>query len=146
MYKIKNLKPLYTGILTTANKYSQDDSSGLILDTKKLAGSIKEYQTVVAVGSSVREIKVGDTVLINFQNYLVKDKARPENEDGSIRTEFVQQTYHLELPVMEVNDKEVLTLQEKDIAFVADIEEIKDTSSAIIKPKASKIKTPKIIL
>ena len=146
MYKIKNLKPLYTGILTTANKYSQDDSSGLILDTKKLAGSIKEYQTVVAVGSSVREIKVGDTVLINFQNYLVKDKARPENEDGSIRTEFVQQTYHLELPVMEVDDKEVLTLQEKDIAFVADIEEIKDTSSAIIKPKASKIKTPKIIL
>ena len=146
MYKIKNLKPLYTGILTTANKYSQDDSSGLILDTKKLAGSIKEYQTVVAVGSSVREIKVGDTVLINFQNYLVKDKARPENEDSSIRTEFVQQTYHLELPVMEVDDKEVLTLQEKDIAFVADIEEIKDTSSAIIKPKASKIKTPKIIL
>ena len=146
MYKIKNLKPLYTGILTTANKYSQDDSSGLILDTKKLAGSIKEYQTVVAVGSSVREIKVGDTVLINFQNYLVKDKARPENEDGSIRTEFVQQTYHLELPVMEVDDKEVLTLQEKDIDFVADIEEIKDTSSTIIKPKASKIKTPKIIL
>lgn len=146
MYKIKNLKPLYTGILTTANKYSQDDSSGLILDTKKLAGSIKEYQTVVAVGSSVREIKVGDTVLINFQNYLVKDKARPENEDGSIRTEFVQQTYHLELPVMEVDDKEVLTLQEKDIAFVADIEEIKYTSSIIIKPKASKIKTPKIIL
>lgn len=146
MYKIKNLKPLYTGILTTANKYSHDDSSGLILDTKKLAGSIKEYQTVVAVGSSVREIKVGDTVLINFQNYLVKDKARPENEDGSIRTEFVQQTYHLELPVMEVDDKEVLTLQEKDIAFVADIEEIKDTSSTIIKPKASKIKTPKIIL
>lgn len=146
MYKIKNLKPLYTGILTTANKYSQDDSSGLILDTKKLAGSIKEYQTVVAVGSSVREIKVGDTVLINFQNYLVKDKARPENEDGSIRTEFVKQTYHLELPVMEVDDKEVLTLQEKDIAFVADIEEIKDTSSTIIKPKASKIKTPKIIL
>lgn len=146
MYKIKNLKPLYTGILTTANKYSQDDSSGLILDTKKLAGSIKEYQTVVAVGSSVREIKVGDTVLINFQNYLVKDKARPENDDGSIRTEFVQQTYHLELPVMEVDDKEVLTLQEKDIAFIADIEEIKNTSSVIIKPKASKIKTPKIIL
>lgn len=146
MYKIKNLKPLYTGILTTANKYSQDDSSGLILDTKKLAGSIKEYQTVVAVGSSVREIKVGDTVLINFQNYLVKDKARPENEDGSIRTEFVQQTYHLELPVMEVNDKEVLTLQERDIAFVADIEEIKEDSNAIIKPKAPKIKTPKIIL
>ena len=146
MYKIKNLKPLYTGILTTANKYSQDVSSGLILDTKKLAGSIKEYQTVVAVGSSVREIKVGDTVLINFQNYLVKDKARPENDDGSIRTEFVQQTYHLELPVMEVDDKEVLTLQERDIAFVADIEEIKETSSAVIKPKAPKIKTPKIIL
>lgn len=146
MYKIKSLKPLYTGILTTANKYSQDVSSGLILDTKKLAGSIKEYQTVVAVGSSVREIKVGDTVLINFQNYLVKDKARPENDDGSIRTEFVQQTYHLELPVMEVNDKEVLTLQERDIAFVADIEEIKETSNTVIKPKAPKIKTPKIIL
>ena len=91
-------------------------------------------------------VKVGDTVLINFKNYLVKDKARPENEDDSIRTEFVQQTYHLELPVMEVDDKEVLNLQERDIAFVAEIEEIKEDSNAIIKPKAPKIKTPKIIL
>lgn len=146
MYKIKSLKPLYTGILTTANKYGQDNSSGLILDTNKLEGNIKEYQTVVAIGSSVREVKVGDTVLINFKNYLVKDKARPENEDGSIRTEFVQQTYHLELPVMEVDDKEVLNLQERDIAFVAEIEEIKEDSNAIIKPKAPKIKTPKIVL
>lgn len=146
MYKIKSLKPLYTGIITTANKYTQDDTSGVILDSRKLAGSIKEYQTVIAVGSSVREIKVGDTVLINFQNYLVKDKNRPENDTDSIRTEFMQQTYHLELPVMEVNDQEVLTLQERDIAFVADIEEIATPASTIIKPRAPKIKTPKIIL
>lgn len=146
MYKIKSLKPLYTGIITTANKYTQDDTSGVILDSRKLAGSIKEYQTVIAVGSSVREIKVGDTVLINFQNYLVKDKNRPENDADSLRTEFMQQTYHLELPVMEVNDQEVLTLQERDIAFVADIEEIATPASTIIKPRAPKIKTPKIIL
>lgn len=146
MYKIKSLKPLYTGIITTTNKYTQDDTSGVILDSRKLAGSIKEYQTVIAVGSSVREIKAGDTVLINFQNYLVKDKNRPENDANSLRTEFMQQTYHLELPVMEVNDQEVLTLQERDIAFVADIEEIATPASAIIKPRAPKIKTPKIIL
>lgn len=146
MYKIKSLKPLYTGIITTTNKYTQDDTSGVILDSRKLAGSIKEYQTVIAVGSSVREIKAGDTVLINFQNYLVKDKNRPENDVNSLRTEFMQQTYHLELPVMEVNDQEVLTLQERDIAFVADIEEITTPASAIIKPRAPKIKTPKIIL
>lgn len=146
MYKIKSLKPLYTGIITTTNKYTQDDTSGVILDSRKLAGSIKEYQTVIAVGSSVREIKAGDTVLINFQNYLVKDKNRPENDANSLRTEFMQQTYHLELPVMEVNDQEVLTLQERDIAFVADIEEITTPASAIIKPRAPKIKTPKIIL
>ena len=146
MYKIKSLKPLYTGIITTTNKYTQDDTSGVILDSRKLAGSIKEYQTVIAVGSSVREIKAGDTVLINFQNYLVKDKNRPENDANSLRTEFMQQTYHLELPVIEVNDQEVLTLQERDIAFVADIEEITTPASAIIKPRAPKIKTPKIIL
>lgn len=146
MYKIKALKPLYTGIITTANKYTEDSTSGIIIDSKKLAGSIKEYQTVIAVGSSVREIKVGDTVLINFQNYLVKDKNRPENDTDSLRAEFMQQSYHLELPVMEVNDQEVLTLQERDIAFVADIEEIATPVSTIIKPRAPKIKTPKIVL
>jgi len=146
MYKIKALKPLYTGIITTANKYTEDSTSGIIIDSKKLAGSIKEYQTVIAVGSSVREIKVGDTVLINFQNYLVKDKNRPENDTDSLRTEFMQQSYHLELPVVEVNDQEVLTLQERDIAFVADIEEIVTPASTIIKPRVPKIKTPKIVL
>lgn len=146
MYKIKSIKPLYTGIITTANKYTQDNASGIILDSNKLAGSIKEYQTVLEVGSSVREVKVGDTVLINFQNYLVKDKNRPENDANSLRTEFMKQSYHLELPVMNVNDQEVLTLQERDIAFVADIEEIETPASTIIKPRAPKIKTPKIIL
>lgn len=137
MFKIKKIKPLYTGIITTANKYTQDNMEGVIIDSKKLAGNIKEYQTVLEVGSSVREISVGDTVLIDFSKYLVKDKARPENDENSLRSEFMHPTYHLELPVMEVDGKEVLTLQERDVAFIAEIEEIEPTS--IIKPKKTKI-------
>lgn len=137
MFKIKKLKPLYTGIITTANRYTQDSTSGLIIDSKKLAGNIKEYQTVLEIGSSVREVKVGDTVLLDFSHYLVKDKSRPENDENSIRSEFLQPTYHLELPVIEMDNNEVLTLQEKDVAFIADIEE--GSSSPIITPKKANI-------
>ena len=73
MLKVKSIKPLFTGVLTTANKYETTSTkNGIIISAKQTEGHIKEYQTVVKVGSSVREIKPGDIVLINPSRYLRK--------------------------------------------------------------------------
>ena len=57
MIEIKSIKPLFTGIITTADKYTEDDvpKSGIVF---KVEGSVRDYQKVLAVGSSVRDIKI----------------------------------------------------------------------------------------
>ena len=63
MIKIKKIKPMFTAILTTMDTYEDDVTcNSIIVKTK---GTIKEYQKVVAVGDTVRSVKVGDLVCIN---------------------------------------------------------------------------------
>ena len=55
MLKIKSIKPMFDSLVTTMNKYEQDGfENGVIV---KQAGSLKEYQTVIAVGPAVRNIR-----------------------------------------------------------------------------------------
>ena len=70
MLNIKDIKPVYTRLLTTAERYQEDQTNGVLLDANKLEGRYKEYQKVVRVGSSVREVSVGDTVLIDPSRYM----------------------------------------------------------------------------
>ena len=50
MLKVKSIKPLFTGVLTTANKYETTSTkNGIIISAKQTEGQIKEYQTVVKV-------------------------------------------------------------------------------------------------
>ena len=70
MLKVKSIKPVYTRIITTANRYEETQLNGGLIDVNKLEGRYKEYQTVVKVGSSVREVKEGDVVLIDPSRYM----------------------------------------------------------------------------
>ena len=57
--KIKKIKPMFTGILTTAKKYSESifiPGSSLV-DPSKGKETLQEYQKVISVGPSVTEIK-----------------------------------------------------------------------------------------
>ena len=63
MLKINSIKPLFNKIVTTCDTYESDKTEGGIII--KTDGTIKEYQRVEAIGSAVRDIKVGDLVLIN---------------------------------------------------------------------------------
>ena len=60
MMKIKKIKPLFNSLITTMDKYEEDVTNNGIIDTKRQEGSLKEYQTVIAVGTTVRDIKVGN--------------------------------------------------------------------------------------
>lgn len=137
MLKIKSIKPLFTGVLTTANKYETTSTkNGIIISAKQTEGHIKEYQTVVKVGSSVREIKPGDIVLINPSRYL-----RKKFDENSIRDDFDKNpTIEINIPTVVINDKEYFLIEDRDVAYIIDdCEEIPDTKPSIIMPKNTTI-------
>ena len=85
MLKVKKIKPMFTALITTMNKYEHDVmTNGGLIDTTKQQGGIKEYQTVLAVGSSVRDIEVGDVVCINPTRFAVKQHRAGSLKDGVI--------------------------------------------------------------
>ena len=137
MLKVKSIKPLFTGVLTRANKYETTSTkNGIIISAKQTEGHIKEYQTVVKVGSSVREIKPGDIVLINPSRYL-----RKKFDENSIRDDFDKNpTIEINIPTVVINDKEYFLIEDRDVAYIIDdCEEIPDTKPSIIMPKNTTI-------
>ena len=70
MLHVTKIKPLFDHLLITADKFEKDMvHNGVILAGK---GDLKLWQTVIAVGSVVRDIKVGDKVMINPNDFAVK--------------------------------------------------------------------------
>ena len=139
MLKVKKIKPLFTAIITTMEKYEEDvrTASGLI-DTTKQQGGLKEYQTVLAIGDSVRAIKVGDLVCVNPTRFAVKKHQAGSLKDGIV-TDNPVVTYNFD--VVEMDGKQCLLLQDRDIDFVIEeYEEIPDPiPSTIIQPEKKKL-------
>lgn len=135
MINIKKIKPMFTSLITTMNKYEHDKMIGNIIDATKSEGTLKEYQTVIAIGDSVRNIKVGDTVWINPVRYGVKKHQEGSLKDGIV-TDNPVVTYNFH--TIEIDGKQCLVLQDTDISFVIeDYEEVPDAPS-IIQPEKKK--------
>lgn len=134
MLKIKKIKPMFTAIITTMNKYEHDTlTSGGLIDSSKQQGTIKEYQTVLAVGDSVRNIKIGDLVCINPNRFAVKKHKEGSLKDGVI-TDNPVITYNFD--TIEMNNEQCLLLQDRDIDFIIeDYEEIPDVAPLITPDK-----------
>lgn len=122
MIKIKKIKPMFTAILTTMNTYEDDVTcNSIIVKTK---GTIKEYQKVVAVGDTVRSVKVGDLVCINPKRYAVVKHQEGSLQDGVISDNPVVR-YNFD--IIEMNDTPYLLLQDSDISYIIEeFEEIKN--------------------
>ena len=138
MLKIKKIRPMFTSLITTMDRYEQDVKIGNLIDTTKQQGTIKEYQRVLAIGDSVRGIKVGDLVSVNPTRFAVK-----KHKDGSLKDGIITDnpviTYNFD--IVEMGDKQCLLLQDRDIDFI--IEEFEEISepprSTIIQPEEKKI-------
>ena len=104
----------------------------------KREGSLKEYQRVLAVGSSVRDIKVGDLVWVNPTRFGVKKHREGSLKDGIV-TDNPIITYNFD--VVEMDGKQCLLLQDRDIDFIIEeYEEVPDpTPSPIIQPEKKKL-------
>lgn len=130
--KIHKIRPLYTSIITTANKYKEAQTIGTMFDAKKLEGSYKEYQTVISIGSSVREVKVGDVVLIDPSRYIKR-----KFSDNSLREDFVENpVVEINIPTVTMDDVDYFMIEERDIAYVIeDYEEVPESNYKLILPK-----------
>lgn len=134
MLKVNKIKPLFTALITTMDKYEQNNitEDGLI-DTTKQEGALKEYQKVLAVGDAVRGIKVGDLVCVNPTRFAVRKHEKGSMRDGVI-TDNPVVTYNFD--VVEMGGNQCLLLQDRDIEYVIeDYEEVPDSnpSSLIIE-------------
>lgn len=138
MLKVKKIKPMFTALITTMDKYEHDMMVGAgLIDVTKREGSLKEYQRVLAVGSSVRDIKVGDLVWVNPTRFGVKKHKEGSLKDGIV-TDNPVITYNFD--VVEMDGKQCLLLQDRDIDFIIEEwEEVPDKSSPIIQPEKKKI-------
>lgn len=137
MLHIKDIKPRYTQVLTTGDKYDEDMKSGGVIVAYK--DSLKLYQKVIAVGNMVKDIEPGDTVMLDYSAYEVKryDKNSLQNDLDN------NKTIRLELPWVTMDDESgnpqsYLLMDDRDIKFKCSVEE---TNESIIVPD-----TPKLIL
>lgn len=119
-------------LVTTKDEYTEDDveRGGLMI---KIAGSLKEYQKVVAVGPMVRGIQVGDLVCINPKRYA-QYKHKPGSLKDGVVTDNPVVSYNFN--VIELDHVSHLLLTDQDIDFV--IEEWNDEK----EPEKSNIIVP----
>lgn len=122
MIHIKKIKPLFTSIVTTGDKFEKDMIEGGIIIARK--GDLKLWQKVIAVGSTVRDIKEGDMVMINAENYMVKkyDKNSLQNDmdnNPSLGYRFNWVTIDDE----KGNPQDCLLLNDRDVLYVFEGEE-----------------------
>ena len=117
--RINEIKPLFTTIITTLDVYEEDLIENGVL--KAPQGSLRMYQKVLAVGSSVRDVKVGDTVLLNFSNYIVrKYKENSIKEDMSAQ----EDEYVYDIPRILIGGKICGKFQDRDVeGVITDFEE-----------------------
>lgn len=138
MKKLIKVKPMFNRIITTMDTYEEDQLSNGIIDTRKIKGSLKEYQTVVAVGTMVNNIKEGDLVAINPSKYVVM-KHEPKSMKNGIIDDNMIMGYKFN--TITINDKEHLMLYDSDIDFI--IEESEDVEQTNIVVQQEK---PEILL
>jgi len=130
MLKIKKIKPMFNNIVTTADKYEDDYRTGGIIDPSKSRGSLKEYQTVVAVGNMVKDIKPGDTVMIDPKRYAVM-KHKPGSLKDGVITDNPVIGYNFNTVM--INDVMHLILVDTDVRYVFEGEEVPDEPDTVVQ-------------
>lgn len=133
MIQIKKIKPMFNAIVTTMDKYEDDVTYSGIITKNRTKGAIKEYQKVVAIGTSVRDIKEGDLVKINPSRYIVRKYPEGSMKDGVISH---NEEIGYQFNIIEIDGVEHLYLRDNDIDYViTEYEEIKEEKSDILIPK-----------
>ena len=134
MLHVTKIKPLFDHLLITADKFDKDMvHNGVIVAGK---GDLKLWQTVVAVGSVVRDIKVGDKVMINPNDFAVKKYNKNSVQNDLDNNPIITYNFPFETVDDEKgNPKDYLYISDRNVKYV--FEGIEKDDSLILpgKPK-----------
>lgn len=119
-FNIKKVRPLFTGVITTANeiKGEQRTAGGLIIDVSKREGTLNIFQTVVSVGKMVTDVKPGDIVCLNFKRYKAVQHLPGKIGEDNVQTDDMVANY--EIPQIIIDGRKHLFVQNNDIEFVVE--------------------------
>lgn len=124
MLKLNKITPVFNNVLTTKNMYDTDvrDEAGVIVETK---GTLKMYQTVLAVGPQVKNCQVGDLIMLDLTRY-----AQMKHKEGSLHDGVVEDNPAVaySVPTVKVDGKECLLIGDNAIRFI--IEDYTDEPEA----------------
>lgn len=134
MLHVTKIKPLFDHLLITADRFDKDMiHNGVIVAGK---GDLKLWQTVVAVGSVVRDIKVGDKVMINPNDFAVKKYNKNSVQNDLDNNPVITYNFPFEtVDDEEGNQKDYLYISDRNVKYV--FEGIEKDDSLILpgKPK-----------
>lgn len=135
MLHVTEIKPLFNHVLTTAEKFDKDMvQNGVIIAGK---GDLKLWQKVVAIGSTVRDIKVGDLVMIIPDHFAVKKYNKNSVQNDLDNNPVLSYNFPFETVDDEKgNPVEHLYISDNDVRYVFKGEE-KDES--LIVPGKAKL-------
>ena len=109
-----NCTPLFNKLLVTANKEQvSKTNSGIYTPFGYSKGAIKDRQTVLKVGTTVRDIKDGDEVLINWAQY-----SQLKHKPGSIQDDVMPDNpiVNIIYPYFKLDDgTECLLIDDRDV-------------------------------
>lgn len=138
MLHITKIKPMFTSLLVTGDLFEKDMVESGVIIAKK--GDLKLWQTVLAVGSSVRDIEVGDKVMIIPDHFAVR-KYNKNSVQNDLDNNPVL-TYNFPFETIEDKDgnvQECLYLDMRDIKYVFEGEEREESKDGCLilpnKPK-----------
>lgn len=130
MLHIFKVKPLFTSLITTGDKFEEDMLDGSIIVARK--GDMKLWQKVLAIGSSVRDIKVGDMVMINPAAYAKRKYSKDSIQNDMDNNPVLDYQFNwITIEDKDGSTQECLLLNDRDIQYVFEGEEKND---AIIIP------------
>lgn len=134
MLHVTKIKPLFDHLLITADRFDKDMiHNGVIVAGK---GDLKLWQTVVDVGSVVRDIKVGDKVMINPNDFAVKKYNKNSVQNDLDNNPVITYNFPFETVDDEKgNPKDYLYISDRNVKYV--FEGIEKDDSLILpgKPK-----------
>lgn len=126
MLHITKIKPIFNYLLVTGDKFEKDMIESGVIVAKR--GDLKLWQTVVAVGSMVRDIKVGDKVMINPDHFAVKKYNKNSVQNDLDNNPVLTYNFPFETIDNEKGEPEdFLYISNNDVKYAFEGEEKEDT-------------------
>ncbi len=134
MLHVTKIKPTFNHILTTADVFEKDMVSSGVIVAKQ--GDLKLWQTVVAIGSTARDVKVGDKVMIIPDHFAVKKYNKNSIQNDLDNNPVLSYNFPLETVDDEKGEPhDFLYLSDNDIRYVFEGEEKEESLIIPGKPK-----------